>query len=1818
MTKRILSLLICLSLLLSMFAMPVWATEETEEPAVPTAGEFGIVGEWIWGETVAELGADEVVARCAENGVTDIYLLVKGTGGMLGYNKTQYTENITRENRDVLQETIDAAHAENIRVHTWLVALNDTDYKAKNPEAGNWHFVRERDNDFLAAYNEGYREYMKNIVTEIVTNYDVDGIHLDYIRYNHACNGWSEEDFANLEAMGADIENVKYLIRKTFYQNQLEETDIVDADYIFNAYRNGDKDALLIAQYRRNNVTDFGMMIRDTALAINPDLVISGAIMPEGIYDPAFSDIHYGQNYEDCAKLYDYVVPMAYADTYGYSSAKMAEMVEQAIEKGNKVVMGFQSYYPTKSEKLQSDIEAIRALLPNEGVLGICHFRHSQFSYAKMYTDLEAGLMKVQAINTYNDGGWRWVQFEAAEGVTFTGAKMLEGFAADVPVEIAEDGSWIKIGYADDAAEEALPTLAWGKLEITFEGAPVDPDARIAYARIWINSNESRAYNVYEEGLPTTVTFVDGEGEIIEVQYVKEGEEPEYPDYPLLPGYKFIDWEETTDENGDVTIAPTYREIAPVEVYGDMEIAGDWIWGSDVAALGADTIAERSAKNGITDIYLLVKGVGGTLGFNKTKYTENITRERDVLQEMIDCGHAAGIRVHAWLVTDQDETYKANNPDSGMWHYKRARDNENITPYDEGYNAYMADIATELATNYEIDGIHLDYIRYNHLCNGWSEVDFANLEAMGANIENVRYLINKTFYADLLPEGEEVDADYIFNAYRNGDPDATLIAEYRRQNVVNLAKTIIDTAEAINPDLIMSAAFMPEGAVYEGSADKAFADLHYGQNYADGAELYDYIIPMAYSASYGYSPEDMAQIAKNVVGVGAKVVMGLQSNYPTTSVNLTEEIEAIRLASLETEGILGICHFRHTMFSYAKFTYDYFHGTMDLDIINTYASAGYKWVQVDAAEGVKFTGAEYGEGFVADAPIEIAEDGSYVKFGYASEGEDFIIGALEEGNLKLTFEGEPADRKAPIAIARIYITNESRAYNVYNDITPVTHFVTFKDFDGTVIDTIEVIEGTEAVIDNPLRAGYRFMGWDADVSAVTEDMTVTATYREIAPMEQYGDFEIVGEWIHGSDVADLGADTIVERCAKNGITDIYLLVKGTGGTLGYNKTQYTENITRERDVLQEMITMGHSVGIRVHAWLVTVEDSAYKAEHPEAGIWHYVRAQDNDRINPYDEGYQTYMANIATEIATGYEVDGIHLDYIRYNHACNGWSETDFANLEAMGANIDNVKALIERTFYGVDGAAADNVSIFEAYRNGDPDALLIAQYRRQNVVELAKVIIDAAKAVNPDLIMSAALMPEGAVTEGNDDIAFADIHYGQNYEDAAELYDYVCPMAYTGSYADGSPEWFANIAKTAVEKGNKVVMGTQAYYPAMSTNLTEEVEAVRQLLPNENILGIIHFRHTQFSYAKFNYAYNDGSMTVDIINTYASAGYKWVQIDAAEGVKFTAAEYGEGFVADAPIEIAEDGSYVKFGYTDDAEDFIIGALAEGSLKLTFEGSPEDYNAPVAIARIYITNESRAFNVYNDLTEYTHNFVGPDGEIIDTQVLPRGEEPTMPEGPVWEGYEFVEWYAEKGENGVIAYYGVYSIVLPFEDVNENDWFYNDVYYVYAMGYMNGIEKTIFAPEKSTTRAMMATVLYRMAGSPSVEGKTTPFVDIIEGSWYYDAVVWGYNEGVIKGTSSTTFAPDRNVTREQLVALMYRFAGAEASEADLSAYPDADAISKYAREAFAWAIENGIINGVKNSADGSITLKPGADATRAQVAAMLTRFDNYLWENAPAE
>ncbi len=1577
MSKRALSLILCLAMLVSMIALPASAEPKAETKAPAVQEEFQIVGDWVWGETVYSLGAAKVVDRSARMGVTDLYMLTKGTGGKLSYLKTQYTDARTRTDRDVLQELITAAHAKGIRVHAWLVTVEDAYYKSKYPEAGVYHYVRGTDNDRINPYDEGYRTYMSNIVKEITSGYAVDGIHLDYIRYNHLANGWSATDFANIQAMGADVEQVKYMINKTFYADKLPAGESVDENYVFDAYRNGDKTALLIGQYRRDNIANFAKLLKDAAKSVRSDILFTGALMPEGgitygNQDIAFGDLHYGQNYKDAAEIYDYLCPMAYSASYEAESQWMADIATYCVEIGSKVVMGLQSFSPLTTEKLMSDIEAVRALLPMEGVLGIAHFRHTQFSYAKTDYNYNTGVMDIEYINASESGAIKWVKVDVPAGMKITKASVVSGFYSSSPVSISSDGRTATIGYAESSSSTILAALGEGKLRVQFTGRPTDETVRASLVRAYIGSGETRVYNVYEDMTNFKVSFVDHDGTVLATKTVAPGGSAEAPEDPIRYGYAFAGWDKSFDViSSDLTVTAQYEKI---RVAGEFEIVGDWVWGEDVYNLGAKTIVDRSVKYGVTDLYMLAKGTGGKLSYLKTQYTDARARtDRDVLQELITEAHAKGIRVHTWLVTVEDEYYKSLHPEAGVYHYVRGTDNNRINPYDEGYRTYMSNIVKEIVSGYDVDGIHLDYIRYNHLANGWSEVDFARIAAMGADVEQVKYMINKTFYQDQLPEGDIMDGNYVFDAYRNGDPTALLIGQYRRDNINDFAMLLRDAAKSIEPDILFTGALMPEGGVTYGTEDIAFGDLHYGQNYTDAAEIYDYICPMAYSASYEAEPQWMADIAAYSVEVGNNVVMGLQSFYPLTSTQLMGDINAVR-GLLPMEGVLGIAHFRHSQFSYSRAIYDYNTGVMDIDFLNASSAGGCQWLIVEVPEGMKITKATLGTGFTSGAPVSIAADGRSVKFGYEEGTTDTVIGSLQSGKLTINFTGKPVDEKARPSLVRIYITsNESRVFNTYEDHT--TYTVTFKDADGTVLANKKTYAGgTVKAPEAPEMEGCVFAGWDKSFNAVTENMTVTATYVSAEPKE----FEIVGEWVWGEDIYNLGADTVVGRCAQMGVTDIYLLVKGTGGKLSFLNTRYPEAASRtDRDVLRECIDVAHAAGIRVHAWMVTVEDSNYKANNPDAGMYHYIRARDNDRINPYDAGYRTYMSNLVTDLVSNYDIDGLHLDYIRYNHLCNGWSETDFANLAAMGADVENVKYMIDKTFYAdrlPTGESVDANYIFKLLANGDKDATIVAQYRRNNIVDFANLLVNTAKAIKPELIMSAAVMPEGGVVSGSAGSAntgFADLHYGQNYTDAAGIYDYIAPMAYTASYGTG-PDWFAGIAEYAASVGNGVVMGTQSYYPSVSADLMAEIEATRALLPMEGILGIVHFRHSQFSYVKFATDMAAGEMDVHAINTYANGGFNWLRIEAAEGVTFTGAQYLNGFNAEAPITIAPDGSYILFGY-EDVSGTVLPTLAEGNLRITFTGRPIDPNGRIAIGRVYIvTNESRAYSTYT--TRCSHSW----------------------------------------------------------------------------------------------------------------------------------------------------------------------------------------------------------------------------------------------------
>lgn len=177
--------------------------------------------------------------------------------------------------------------------------------------------------------------------------------------------------------------------------------------------------------------------------------------------------------------------------------------------------------------------------------------------------------------------------------------------------------------------------------------------------------------------------------------------------------------------------------------------------------------------------------------------------------------------------------------------------------------------------------------------------------------------------------------------------------------------------------------------------------------------------------------------------------------------------------------------------------------------------------------------------------------------------------------------------------------------------------------------------------------------------------------------------------------------------------------------------------------------------------------------------------------------------------------------------------------------------------------------------------------------------------------------------------------------------------------------------------------------------------------------------------------------------------------------------------------------------------------------------------------------------------------------------------------------------------------------LPFADVSGSDWFYNDVRYVYEKGIMDGTGADRFSPNAPLTRAMIVTILYRMAGSPSVSG-SSDFTDVAAGKWFAKAVAWAAANGIVNGYGSGLFGPNDPVTREQLAAILYRYAvyggmTAVTLEENLGSFADTAQLSAYAIQAMNWAVGQGLING-----SGS-NLVPKAQATRAQVAAIIHRY-----------
>ena len=265
-------------------------------------------------------------------------------------------------------------------------------------------------------------------------------------------------------------------------------------------------------------------------------------------------------------------------------------------------------------------------------------------------------------------------------------------------------------------------------------------------------------------------------------------------------------------------------------------------------------------------------------------------------------------------------------------------------------------------------------------------------------------------------------------------------------------------------------------------------------------------------------------------------------------------------------------------------------------------------------------------------------------------------------------------------------------------------------------------------------------------------------------------------------------------------------------------------------------------------------------------------------------------------------------------------------------------------------------------------------------------------------------------------------------------------------------------------------------------------------------------------------------------------------------------------------------------------------------------GGGGGYNPPVTYYTLRfetgggsdVPSVREAYNTYIDLTKYV---------------------------PTWRGHTFIGWYSERSlMNKVSGVYLTKDMTVyagwrvdenpgtganPFTDVSEKDWFYGDVMFVYENGLMLGTSKTLFSPYGTATRGMMATILWRMEGSPAPKGKNS-FTDVEAGRWYADAITWATENGIFAGYSKDKFGPDDPITREQLTAIFYRYADYKGYKltvtGNLDKFEDADKITDYAKMVMQWAVGNGLIKGKSEN-----LLDPQGTATRAEISAMLHRF-----------
>ena len=323
---------------------------------------------------------------------------------------------------------------------------------------------------------------------------------------------------------------------------------------------------------------------------------------------------------------------------------------------------------------------------------------------------------------------------------------------------------------------------------------------------------------------------------------------------------------------------------------------------------------------------------------------------------------------------------------------------------------------------------------------------------------------------------------------------------------------------------------------------------------------------------------------------------------------------------------------------------------------------------------------------------------------------------------------------------------------------------------------------------------------------------------------------VLGTWMWGSVLSTEGSDAVVQKLYNNNVNSVFLLVKGISGS----KTS--------PDILKSFIYKAHEKNIKVHFWYVVSSDGVFVDSHPDAHIYHCPKPSlgfnkaypmDDERINLLYPGYKEYVIDNLKYFIENFNCDGIHLDYIRYSHFVYSFDKQHLIKAASLGCDTTRILNFFVDNYdhYAYDAGFVD------LFAQGDEDVVKWVNLRKNIVYSYIYDIRELLKKINPELVLSASFMPEGAYEP-----EWADSYYSQNYELNSELLDFIAPMSYFKDYGEGT-EWIKYVTENAINQVQgkcNICSGIQSYDNISSQQLREQIIYAKEAKAD----GVIFFRY--------------------------------------------------------------------------------------------------------------------------------------------------------------------------------------------------------------------------------------------------------------------------------------------------------------------------------------------------------------------------------------